>query len=593
MTSASIYHFGEFELRPADFALVHHGARIRLSPKAFDVLRVLVERHGRLVEKDDLLRVVWPDTFVEDANLSVQVAAIRRVLGNPPQGGEYIETVPKRGYRFSASVIESETPGAAGADAAGPVTPAAESGRGHVRLVVLPLTILRPDPETDYLAFSLPDAIASALAELSWLQVRSPHVSAGRGGEDLAALGAVTGGTHALAGTLLRMSDGLRVTLQVLDLPAGTVRWSESLTTSLDALFDVEQEATRRLCRVLATGSLGLQGARPAITHPPSAAGYGFFLRANQLAYEASRWADARELYQECLRVDPGYAPAWAGLARCQRVIGKYTVSDPEGAALLADAERGFQRALALDPELAVAHNLYAQLEVDLGRAPDAMERLLARAGRRPLDAQLYAGLVHALRFCGLLDESVAAHRRARDLDQTVPTSVHHTWWMLGEFERALGETFGDIGYMPGLALASLGREAEAVATLRWRERETTDSRVRRLLISLRALLEGGREESLEALDQASSSLLDAEARYYLARSYARLGEPARALALLDRAVKGGFLCWQPILNDPWFSALSGLPAFEHLIQHARGGSAQARSRYLSTGGPAVLGLAT
>ncbi len=468
---------------------------------------------------------------------------------------------------------------------------AARGARPRARLVVLPLTILRPDPETDFLAFSLPDAIAASLAELPSIQVRSPLASARHVvGDDLAALAANTGGSMALAGTLVRSSDGIRISLQLLDLPDATLWWSESLTTSLGALFEIEHEVTRRVRRVLTTRGIIDADAQQETTTPCNAGAYAFYLRANQLAYEASQWAHARDLYEECVRVDPGYAPAWAGLARCQRVIGKYAASSVDATASLKEAERAFERALSLDPDLSAAHNLYAQLEVDLGRAEAAMCRLIARARRHPVDPQLYAGLVHALRFCGLLDESIAAHRRARELDATVPTSVHHTWWMQGEYERALGETYGDIGYMPGLALASLGRDREAIAALKWRERDTQDNRIRHYLASLRALLEDRRDESLAEIGNLIGSPLDAEGLYYLARSYARLGEKDRALSTLERVVTGGFLCHQTFERDPWLVPLAGGRQFQALVERARDKSTEARTAFVAAGGPQLLG---
>ena len=592
--SRAVYRFGSFELRPADYALTRGNDYVRLNPKTFDVLAFLVERNGRLVEKHDLLGSLWPDTFVEDANLSVQIAAIRRVLGRRPDGGEYIETVPKRGYRFAARVDRSVDPEPGGGTATTTTvhdSAAARDARPRARLVVLPLTILRPDPETDFLAFSLPDAIAASLAELPSIQVRSPLASARHAvGDDLAALAATTGGTMALAGTLVRSNDGIRISLQLLDLPDATLWWSESLTTSLDALFDVEHDVTRRVRRVLAARGIIDADAQQPTPAPRSAGAYAFYLRANQLAYEASQWTHARDLYDECLRADPEYAPAWVGLARCQRVIGKYTASMEEANTALKEAERGFERALSLDPDLSAAHNLYAQLEVDLGRAEDAMRRLIARVSRHPVDPQLYAGLVHALRFCGLLDESIAAHRRARELDATVPTSVHHTWWMLGEYERALGETYGDIGYMPGLALASLGRDREAIAALRWRERDTRDDCGRPYLASLRALLEDRRDESLAAIGEAIGRRLDAEALYYLARSYARLDEKNQALSTLERAVTGGFLCHQTFERDPWLAPLAGNPRFQAIVEQAQDRSNDARAAFVAAGGPQLLG---
>jgi tetratricopeptide (TPR) repeat protein len=157
---------------------------------------------------------------------------------------------------------------------------------------------------------------------------------------------------------------------------------------------------------------------------PKNAGAYAFYLRANQLANEASRWSDARDLYRASIDADPDYAPAWARLARCERLIGKFSASAEEARSCLSRAEDAFQRALALNPDLPIGHSFYAQLLIDLGHADDAMQRLLERARRRPADAELYAGLVHALRYCGLLDASVAAHERAHSLDPTVPTSI-------------------------------------------------------------------------------------------------------------------------------------------------------------------------
>ena len=249
------------------------------------------------------------------------------------------------------------------------------------------------------------------------------------------------------------------------------------------------------------------------------------YARANQAAYEADHWETARDLYQACVEEDPAFAPAWAQLARCHNLIAKFTTARPLRDVARAQAEATFARALALDGSLPLTQRLYAQFEVDLGRASDATVRgpvrLVQQSGP---DAAVFAGLVHALRFCGLLRESRAAHERARTLDPTILTSVAHTCWLLGEDHVALRETAGDIGYMSGLALASLGREPDAIAALRWRERDTRDNRARAFLIPLRALLQGERDESLQALHRAGDELTDPEAKYDIARSFARLG---------------------------------------------------------------------
>jgi tetratricopeptide (TPR) repeat protein len=252
-------------------------------------------------------------------------------------------------------------------------------------------------------------------------------------------------------------------------------------------------------------------------------------------------------------------------------------------------AEAAFERALALDPSLPLTHGLYAQFEVDTGRAADALARLLHLVERHGSDPAAFAGLVHALRFCGLLEASRNAHRRARALDPTALTSVAHTYWLLGDYESALRETAGDIGYMPGLALASLGRTSDAVAALRWRERDTRDNRARAFLVSLRALLEGNRDESMSALERAGAELADPEAKYYVARSLAHLGAHDAALILLREVVADGYWCYPAFEADHWLDGLRGSPAFQAIVDTARSRHESAVKVFHDADGPTLL----
>jgi DNA-binding winged helix-turn-helix (wHTH) protein/tetratricopeptide (TPR) repeat protein len=583
---AEAYRFGPFELRPSEYTLMRDGVAEHLNPKAFDMLRLLVERHGHIVEKEGLIAFLWPDTVVEEANLSVQMAAVRKALGGTPGSDRYIETVPKRGYRFVADVEVVSS------SAHQPERAVARPSASLVTIVVLPLKILRADPESDFLAFSLPDAIAASLADRPNMMVRSPLAAAGHGGAeaDLTTLATGLKARFALAGTLTHVGDRIAVRLQLLELPAGTVLWSESRTTSVPEMFDLQDAVAARVALSLtASVDAGTPVPRAERDVPKSAGAYAFYLRANQLAYEVSHWAEARDLYRACLNLDPDYAPAWARLARCERLIGKFSSSAEQATANLARAEEAFHRALALNSDLSIGHSLYAQLMIDVGRADDAMRLLLERATRRPTDPELYAGLVHALRYCGLLEASVAAHVRARHLDPTLPTSIHHTWWMMGEYESALAQTLGDIGYMQGLALASLGREREAIAALRWRERETAESRIRSYLTSLRALLEGDREKSLAAAETAAANLIDSEAVFYMARTFVRLGAHDRAVIELRRVVNGGFWCYDAFMRDPWLDPIRGRSDVRQLLREAHDQVGRARKIFLQLNGPELL----
>src|SRR5262249_13472917 len=159
---------------------------------------------------------------------------------------------------------------------------------------------------------------------------------------------------------------------------------------------------------------------------------YELYLRANEISRSYAELSQARELYERALELDPRFAPAWAHLGRCHRVIGKYVQGDPDSE---KNAQDAFDRALSLDPHLSVSHIKNAALEADMGRGQEAVARLLREAARHGNDAELFAGLVHTCRYCGLFDEAIAAHAEAKRLDPNVATSLQQTLLMTGDLE--------------------------------------------------------------------------------------------------------------------------------------------------------------
>src|SRR5262245_16149821 len=279
--------------------------------------------------------------------------------------------------------------------------------RALTRLVVLPFRMLRPDPETDFLAFSLPGAIATSLSGIGSLVVRSSATAARFAGEapDLKALAAEADVDRVVMGTLLRAGDQLRAVAQLVEAPGGTLLTSYTVQSSLGDLFQLQDDIAQRVVQAL---SLPLGGdSSPTPDAPHNARGYELYLRANELGRSYDQLPKARELYERCVELDPRFAPAWARLGRCHRVIGKYVLPTPDSD---ARAEAALRRALELNPRLSVAHKLYAQLESDLGRSQRALARLLGEATRHGNDPELFAGLVHACRYCGLYPQALAAH---------------------------------------------------------------------------------------------------------------------------------------------------------------------------------------
>jgi hypothetical protein len=303
--------------------------------------------------------------------------------------------------------------------------------------------------------------------------------------------------------------------------------------------------------------------------------------------------ARARDLYRAALAEDPDYAPAWARLGRVLRFMAKYGLVEPEPA--YREAEAAFRRALALDPELAAAHNLFTYFEIEeLGRARDATTRLLARARARPDDPELFAGLVTSLRFCGLLDASIEADRRARALDPGLRTSVSYTFLLQGDLERAMRYEDQDVPYVRFYALPLAGRAEEAVALAREFETRSAAA-VQRLTIStIRAALEGRAEDVRGGIERLlRSGFHDPEGLYLASRHAAKVRLDDLSLDVLARVVERGFHVPQAMRRDAWFAPLSLDPRFAAALDEAERGRRASLDAYAAAGGDRLLGPAS
>jgi tetratricopeptide (TPR) repeat protein len=394
-----------------------------------------------------------------------------------------------------------------------------------------------------------------------------------------------------LTGSILSDGERLRVTTQLVQAPDGALLWSNTAQVSLRDIFMLQDNLVDRIVQSLAVPLTARE--QRALKHdvPASAVGYEFFLRANQLIaedYNARNVALARDLYLQSVEADPKYAPGWACLARTYRYLGKF-VGDPAGNA--ARAEAAFQKAFGLNPDLALTHNLYTAHETDLGRSLDAMARLLKRAHTHANDPDLLTGLVQACRYCGLLNASLAADGRARQLDPSVRTSVSYTYLHLGEFQKALDHcpAPSDLFVLPR-SLEALGRRADAIAMTKEYENGFPEPH-RQWFVAVRACLEGDYPTAAAAFHKAPS-LVDPEARFLQACFLARVQESERAMEFLSLALDGGYRCHRGLLYHPWLKRLRSDARFTDLVNRASEMSLQARTVFLANGGGRILGAA-
>lgn len=389
-TSPQQYSFGPFRLEPAEGRLTRDGEVVRLPPKALDMLVVLVNRSGRLVTKEELLAEVWAGTFVEEGNLTVNMTTLRRALGEETN---YIETVPKRGYRFTAEVttevVEGAAPQTRASSPIAGVTPSAtppvvvRSRTFPTRLVVFFALIAAaisywaygratapsgvqsvlvmpfqttPDPTQGYLEIGMAEALNARIAGVG--SVRVPPMAAVRPGEDPFDAGARLGVDAVLTGSVQRVGERLRVTAQLSRVADRRLVWSSNFDEKFTDVFVLQDRLASRIASSVATNLTPNERASLTRHETKNPAAYDIYLRARE------QWArrtndsvrTAIRMYEEAVVLDPEFALAYAGLADAYNL----THSGIPARERYPLAKAAAERAVALDDGSAEAHTALA-----------------------------------------------------------------------------------------------------------------------------------------------------------------------------------------------------------------------------------------
>ncbi len=402
------YKFGNFRLLPGDKQLLCASAPVPLAPKVFDTLCLLVESQGRLVEKDEFLQRVWMGSFVEEVALAHAISQLRKALRNGTEEEDFIETVPKRGYRFTAPVeVFREEPREA------PV---------RVTLAVLPFQNLGADPEREYLADGLTEEAIAALGQVDpeYLGVIGRTTAMAYKGttKSLAEIGQDLGATFLVEGSIRADRLRLRITTRLVRARDQIQIWSDSHDGEAGNVIEFQRELSVAIAQQihLRLSPQRLQGLERRQTQHSEA--YDLYLRGryfwNQLSPLTTR--RAVEFYARATELDPNYALAWCGLADA------YAASPINGDAnpleVWPRAREAAARAVNAASNLAQAHASLGFVKFWLDWDWPAAERALRRA--IALDPNY--SLAH--RMLGIVlshlrrdREALAAARRAREVD--------------------------------------------------------------------------------------------------------------------------------------------------------------------------------
>lgn len=462
------------------------------------------------------------------------------------------------------------------------------------RLIVMPFRLLREDSEIDFLTLSLPDAITTSLCGIQALVVRSSRVAAryAASDPDPRTLAGEAEVDFALFGTLMRAGDQVRLKTQLVETPSGTLLWSRTVQAPVGDVFQLEDVLRDGVLESLAI-RLTTEEQRRIEAAPPQAHAYELYLKANQIGFSTvstSRLLSARDLLESSVREDPAFAPAWARLGRVYRIMSKYGHGDAKES--LQKANEAFQRAFALSPDLPIAHSYYTYFELEeLGRAPEAVLRLLGLVEKRTADAEIFAGLVTACRFAGLNDASIAASDRALRLDPTIRTSVHYTHFLNADYERAIAFDHDEICCVRGMSLIETGDEEAGVGVLRDVSVGIEGVEQGQMSFYLAVFEKKPAEAEKHARAVLQSGFHDPEGFFIVGRCLLRVGIDELALDFLQKSVEANFCCFDLMKKDAAFDRVRETPRFAAIFEDARLRTERARAMFVKAGGPGLLGL--
>ena len=426
------FAFGSFILDPEAGVLLYQGAPVALGYRAFLLLTAFVNNPGKVLTKTDLLDAAWQGAAIEETNLSVQIASLRKHLGRPPTGREWIATVPRVGYRFVGPIARGEEggDGYAGASSLREFT----SGPS---IAVLPFVNLSDDREQEFFADGIVEDIIAGLSKLRWLSViaRNSTFSYKGRASDVRQVATDLGVRYVLEGSVRRADDRLRVTSQLIDAASGAHVWADRYDRATTDVFAVQDEITESVVASIEPHLYMAENRRFQTRPPESLDAWGHVMRAvphiwtwGEVEIEAAL-ADLRQ----ALAIDPEYARAHGLLAWAYITAGHMgwmPSSDAFGLAL--DAAR---RSVEGDGEDPWAHLALGYVHMLSRRSSAAIGELDEALWLNPNFALGHTVLGTAYGFAGAGEEGLRHLATAFRLSPRDPhQSLHHSACALCHF---------------------------------------------------------------------------------------------------------------------------------------------------------------
>lgn len=568
---------GPYELDVASRELLVNDRRVRLQDQPFEILHAMLERPGEVVTRDALRRRLWPEgTFVDfEHSLNAAIKRLRAALGDDADNPRFIETLPRRGYRFIAAAGEAAPDG-------GP-----QPGSG-VRLAILPFVNLSGSAAEDYFSDGLTDEMiaqagrlcrgrVAVIARSSCMALKGAALGAREIGDTLRA-------NYLVEGSVRRDGDRVRITARLIAAEAETQLWadtydralSEYCETAPGGRLSVQADVALRVARALALELAPGTHTRILRTTPPAAyqsllkGRYFWNLAADAGLDQAVAW------FQQALAEAPAFAPAMAALARAHVSRAEHYRERPRVA--LDAARQAATQALALEPDLSEAY-------VALGDAtrmlawdwPGAEAAYLAAQAQNPSYVGAYRGYAKLLAERGRHDEATRAFEHAFELDPLcLDAGVCAGWarFVAGDFDAAIDYCRNTLDMAPGFVAAwrvlgtaclAAGRKDEALEALHRAVAISNGHPVAQLALAQGLAATGSAQEARAVLVTARAA--GYAPPYYRALVHAALGECDAAVAALREACEDRDPALTDLAVDPRLAAVRTDPRVAQLVR--------------------------
>lgn len=568
-----VYYFDDFVLDTRSRHLAKNGDPIKLTAKSFDLLQLLVQSHGKIVSREEILQKVWPEEYVEDSNVNVQVATLRKIFGTAK---DFIQTVSKRGYCFTAKV------GTGSPASGGFLNPSARTEDEITSLAVLPLANLDQNEELDYFADGLTESLINLLSKMSKLKVMAYRsVTRFKGGDiDTAIIGNTLNVESVLTGRVRQFRDQVTISVELIRVSDDSQIWGTSHEKPYSDIFQIQKEITQAIAGKLLPTINNTEKKLLTYQQTRSPEAYDAYLKGCHFLsiHTKEGFEKGLDYFRRALELDPNYALSYLGIANSYFLLNSYSFS--AGNDTLGEINHAIEMAMKLAPDLAEVHATVGTIKyVYEWNWPEAEKEFLAAIKLNPNYTLARYWYVVFLMLSGRFSEADEQLKHLTVIDP-LSLSLNKTYASLLFYQKRYEESIVQaektlelypdcIPVYPAMAICyAKTDQLQKGLDLMQKGYEIAPSPSRLAVLGYLHAIGGDHEKAIEALEEAErktdSLLMD---NFYIYVALERLDE---GFDYLENSLKQKELEHVALIVDPRADPVRDHPRFIEILEKIR-----------------------